>query len=444
MSKKETIPERKLPLNGRKTEHRIHNKLSDWILGLARAINRDTSNNHRRLFDIFMNIAQSKKTKGSRRQQTNDLTKRTNELNFLYTISKIEEQSGTNLDNILQQTVVAITQSCQYPEITTARITLKDAVYTVPGFREGRRKLASDIVVYGKPIGSVEVFDLNEEPIVNEGPLQRENRSLINEISKRLSNIVERIWSEEEKNKLKQQLVQSRETEMVAQLAGGITHDLGNLLTVINGYISLTRKSLPSDHKAVEWLTGVQQATEQAADVTRSLLNVSQKTEIKKTPVELQGVATRCLNLLRRVLPPHMNVVINTEGEPVWVLADETQMQRVIMNLSINARDAMPNGGTFKLSVSKSRVETTKSDAFGKNKEWRAKLIASDTGSGINPELRELLFEPFFTTKPGEKHAGLGLTVINSIVRDHDGIIKVKSEQGKGYDIHFGIPFTSA
>ena len=217
--------------------------------------------------------------------------------------------------------------------------------------------------------------------------------------------------------------------EAIGQLAGGVAHDFNTLLTAITGYSALAKATLSEDHKAIKLLEGVEEAAEQAAGVTNSLLTLGRKTVTQKKAVELRGLVEKTVRLLHRVLPVGIKVLTDTSGEsPVWVRADSTQVQQVVINLAINARDAMPGGGTLRVSVSGTPADVSepvagaKSDTPAPDSGHQgpvARLVVSDTGVGMSSEVRDRIFEPFFTTKPRGQGTGLGLAIIHGIVKDH-------------------------
>lgn len=214
-----------------------------------------------------------------------------------------------------------------------------------------------------------------------------------------------------------EQLLQAQKMEAVGQLASGVAHDLNNLLTAIRGYVSLAGGTLPDDHPALESLEQVEEASRQAAGVANSLLTFSRRGKTEKGPVRLAPVVEAAARLARRAMPPGVSLVVDTaRGADLWVNADDTQLQQVVLNLALNARDAVDGTGEVQIAVEPPAQPG-----------GCAVLSVRDNGPGISPDVRARLFEPFFTTKPRGSGTGLGLAVVHSLVTDHGGQIEVLS-----------------
>lgn len=247
-----------------------------------------------------------------------------------------------------------------------------------------------------------------------------------------------------ERKQLEDQLRQSQKLEAVGQLAGGVAHDFNNLLTVILGNLELARSGIPGlDFK--ELMSSTEQAARQAAELTRQMLGFARRQPMRLEPVELSRLSSDTIGLLRRTIDPRI-VTEHSASSDLWpVLADAGQIQQVVMNLCLNARDAMPEGGRLTLRLENVSLDE---DAGRRNVHARpgdyVQLIVSDTGTGMPPEVRDRMFEPFFTTKPIGQGTGLGLSVVFGIIRGHHGWIECESEIGKGTSISVYLPRASS
>lgn len=231
-----------------------------------------------------------------------------------------------------------------------------------------------------------------------------------------------------QRKRLEAQLLQSQKMEAVGLLASGVAHEFGNLLTAISGYAALAKRTLSPAHPAVQALNRVQEAAEQASGVTGSLLTFGRRAGGQKVPVDLMEPVERAARLLRRTLPATVEMSLRSEG-PVWVMADGNQIQQAVVNLAINARDAMKG-------LARGRLEVAVGSASGE----MARVQVADTGHGMTPEVLAHLFEPFFTTKPPGEGTGLGLPIVRSIAEDHGGRVEVRSAPGEGTTVTLLIP----
>jgi two-component system, cell cycle sensor histidine kinase and response regulator CckA len=247
---------------------------------------------------------------------------------------------------------------------------------------------------------------------------------------------------EEEKATLQEQLLHAQKLEAVGQLSAGVAHDFNNLLTVIFGNTDMLRMSVSDNWPFHEFLDMIREAAEQASGVTKSLLTFSRKIPAEKQRIDLCETIEKSMRMLGRMLPASVEVVVDVpSGSPIWVSADATQIQQVVMNLAVNARDAMPDGGLLRISVASAGRQDF--GELGKpiaSTATFAQLTVSDTGAGIPEENLSQLFEPFFTTKPRGQGTGLGLSIIHGIVADHGGRIHVDSEVGEGTTLKVVLP----
>jgi two-component system cell cycle sensor histidine kinase/response regulator CckA len=262
-----------------------------------------------------------------------------------------------------------------------------------------------------------------------------------------------------EQQQLEEELSQAQKMEVVGQLAAGIAHDINNMLTAILGYAALARTELPAGHAVDRNLEQLEDAAQQAAGIVKGMLTFSHKTPTCRQPVELRAAVQNATRFLSRVLPATVEVVVDgLAGPPLWVSADTGQLQQVLMNLAINARDAMPDGGTLRISLQADRAGELPADPQLGSHSARAEqcddatpfrsrfcsLTVSDTGPGIAPDVLPRIFEPFFTTKPPGQGTGLGLAIVRSVVERHDGTVTAHSQPGQGATFTIGLPCIEA
>ena len=243
-----------------------------------------------------------------------------------------------------------------------------------------------------------------------------------------IRDLTERKRAARERERLQEELAQAQKMESVGRLAGGIAHDFNNLLTVINGYSELAMREYPVGDPNRRRLEQVHKAGTRAADLTRQLLAFSRKQAIDLKPLDLNLLLGNHLDLFNRVVGE--DVILTADLAPGLspILADKGQLVQVLMNLIVNARDAMPEGGHVRVSTSAGNDEVV--------------LRISDTGSGMDEATRQHIFEPFFTTKPEGQGTGLGLSTVYGIVKQLGGWINVETALGRGTTFILGFPAT--
>ena len=247
--------------------------------------------------------------------------------------------------------------------------------------------------------------------------------------------------AEEEKAALQEQLRQSQKMEAIGQLAGGIAHDFNNLLTVIQGYSEIALLSLKQTDPLRDTILRINHAGIKAANLTQQLLAFSRRQVLEMKVVDLNETIKELNNMLRRLIGEDIELITALEKNLWNTKVDPRQIDQVIINLAVNARDAMPNGG--KLTIETANVHINKSyadDHTGILPGPYVMLSVSDNGMGISPEIKERIFEPFFTTKEKGKGTGLGLSTIYGIVNQCGGSIMVYSEPGQGANFKIYLP----
>ncbi len=233
-----------------------------------------------------------------------------------------------------------------------------------------------------------------------------------------------------EKKVLEAQLLTSQKMEAVGLLAGGIAHDFNNLLTVIRGYAETLPERMPPQTSCEE-IEEIKRAADRATVLTQQLLAFSRKQIVRPATIDLNGTIAELSNLLARLIGENIELQIRTSDELLSVVADPGQVEQVLMNVAVNARDAMPSGGVLTIETGTATVGPSE-QPYGLVAGRYATVTISDTGSGIAPEILSRIFDPFFSTKPAGKGTGLGLSTAFGIMQQAHGRIEVRSEVGRG------------
>ena len=244
-----------------------------------------------------------------------------------------------------------------------------------------------------------------------------------------------------ERRKLEQQLQQAQRLDTVGRLAGGIAHDFNNLLTAILSSASVARETLPADHEVQADLADVQLAGERATQLTKQLLAFARRQPVSQQPIELNERVATMERMLSRLVGPDVTLRV-TLGDALWyVRADGPQLEQVLVNVVVNARDAMPRGGRFTIrtgnrALAEGAIVLPRPMPAGDYVE----IVVSDTGTGMDEETLAHVFEPFYTTKPVGQGTGLGLAMCYGIVRQHHGVIWIESSPGRGTTLFILLP----
>ena len=248
-----------------------------------------------------------------------------------------------------------------------------------------------------------------------------------------------------ERRTLEEQYQQAQKMEAIGRLAGGVAHDFNNLLTAILGYCELLLPDLdPADPRHAD-IAEIRKAGMRGAALTRQLLAFSRKEVIEPTRLDLNVVVADMRPMLGRLIREDVLVVLGQWPEPALIMADRGQVDQVVMNLAVNAQDAMPDGGTLTIEIANVELDERYAKAhLGVTPGRHAVLTVSDTGTGMTPQVLARLFEPFFTTKAVGKGTGLGLATVDGIVARSGGSVSVHSELGKGTSFKVYFPWADA
>ena len=244
-----------------------------------------------------------------------------------------------------------------------------------------------------------------------------------------------------EQKRLKAELQQAHKMEAIGTLAGGIAHDFNNILGIILGNTELAIDDVPEWNPARYNLKEVISASLRAKDVIRQLLSFSRKTHLERKPVKVDAIITEALKLLRSSIHKNIEIRLNIPKEAQTILADPTQINQILINLSTNAVHAMPDGGILEVNIKNTILDDDTAAQIPDLKPGPyVTLTVSDTGQGVNPKLKNRIFDPYFTTKEVGKGTGMGLSLVHGIVKSHEGAILVDSELGTGTTFSIFFP----
>jgi PAS domain S-box-containing protein len=258
-----------------------------------------------------------------------------------------------------------------------------------------------------------------------------------------IRDITERKRAHEIEARLEARLHQSERLESVGQLAGGIAHDFNNLLAVILSYARFLRDELEEGHPLRDDVKEIEWAAERAADLTHQLLIFSRRDKAEPVPLDLNAIVRDTERLLARTIGEHVELSTTSSEVPCPVLADPGQIEQVLLNLAVNARDAMPDGGRISIETECLELDAAEAKArVGAGARRYVRLAVSDTGHGMNGEVAARAFEPFFTTKRVGEGTGLGLASVYGIVTQAGGHIDLSSEPGVGTTVTVHLPAT--
>jgi len=277
------------------------------------------------------------------------------------------------------------------------------------------------------------------------GPLPEDRRDEIGELARSFHAMTDRVAREETQRKAAEvALRQSQKMEGLGLLAGGIAHDFNNLLTVIVGNAELARTGIDDPDRRAE-LSAIADAAERGAALTRRILTFARRQPANPQKVLLGDAVKELEPVLGRLLPAPISLAVHASPEPVWVRIDPGQLEQVVMNLTVNARDALSGGGTITIAVDPVDVDGTYASLSpGATPGQHARLTVTDDGAGIDAASLQRVFEPFFTTKPTGEGTGLGLSICHGIVTQNDGQISIQSEPGRGTRVMIHLPRVDA
>jgi PAS domain S-box-containing protein len=256
-----------------------------------------------------------------------------------------------------------------------------------------------------------------------------------------LQDVTELKSAEKALRETEERLQQSQKMESIGTMAGGVAHDFNNLLTVISGNTQLVLAKLDPDSRPHQRLVEIERAVDRAETLVRQMLAFSRRQQLERKTINLNDTISEFLKLMRRTIGADVDMRFQAADNLSAVFADPAQIEQVVMNLVVNARDAMPQGGRLTIETNNALLD----EAFIQNHPLAepgsyAQITVSDTGMGMDAETQKQIFEPFFTTKDVGKGTGLGLSMVFGIVKQHNGLIEVSSLVGKGTTFNIYLP----
>ena len=345
-----------------------------------------------------------------------------------------------------QTTISANAQTCAGLALTTGQPVVIDDLAVDERFNDSNKLLSSHDVVSATAVvvpGRDHVFGVLEALRNRFEPFTEEDIAFLQAVTNTLSTAIERKRADDAHEQLTQQLYQSQKMDAIGQLAGGVAHDFNNILMIIEGYTRRASKEPDLPDKAKISLDRVITASQKAASLTKQLLAFSSQQHLEKKVVAVAEVITEVEALLDPLLGETIDLRLSVSDAQVFVETDASQLSQAIINLAINARDAMPRGG--RISISAERIDAD-AGLLARNPKLSAgpysRIQVTDAGEGMGADVLARIFDPFFTTKEPGKGTGLGLAMVYGFLEQSGGAIEVESEPGQGATFSIYLPAT--
>jgi PAS domain S-box-containing protein len=344
-------------------------------------------------------------------------------------LATLEQALNTGGDYSIEYRVIWPDGSQHWMDVRTR------AVRGADGSLKSLVGVCSDITA--RKTAEIERENLLEQLAAERTALAELTATLEHRVEQRTADLMKEVAARE---KAQEQLRQAQKMETIGQLTGGVAHDFNNLLMAVMGNLDLLRKRLPDDPRLQRLVDGALQGAERGASLTQRLLAFARQQDLRAVPVDLSGLVQGLGNLLERSLGPRVALRLDLpEGMPPARI-DANQLELAILNLAINARDAMPDGGSIEIKVAKHQVQN---DAVLKPGTY-LKLSVIDTGAGMTPDILKRAIEPFFSSKPLGKGTGLGLSMVHGLVVQLGGTLELSSAVGKGSTVTMVLPIATS
>jgi signal transduction histidine kinase len=357
-----------------------------------------------------------------------NLQERVKELTCLYEVVRLAQRSDTApLATVFQGVANLLPSAWYHSQVAAGRVLFDGQPYATDGFQETAFMLSSDIVVHQQTRGRIEVVYLEACPQAFEGPFLKEERNLLDAIAKEVSGIVERHQARDERAMLENQLRHADRLATIGQLAAGVAHELNEPLANILGFAQLAQKTKNLPDGVAGDLTKIVEACLHSRNIVNKLRLFARQMPANRKEVDLNGIISEGLYFTEsRCAKQGIEIVRKLDSALPSIVADPGQIHQVLVNLTVNSVQAMPDGGLLTISTYV--------------KDDKVALRVEDTGLGMAGNVLEKIFVPFFTTKDVDQGTGLGLSVVEGIVTTHGGTINVDSSPGKGTLFEVSLP----
>ena len=359
------------------------------------------------------------------------LRERVKELSCLYGIARVIESAGLNVGLVLERIASLLPPAWQYPDIAVSRIVFDGSIYGTTDPHEVIAQQSADIVVGGVRRGAVEVGYVKQVPHVFKGPFLEEEEHLIQAVAREIGDYVERCQAADERGRLEKQLHHAERLATIGQLVAGVAHEINEPLGSILGFAQLAQKGDDVPDATVRDLNKIIASCLQAREIVHKLKIFARQTPIERRWIAVSDVVDEALAFVHgRCVNQGIEVKRQEEGEPHRIEADPVQLKQVVVNLAVNAIQAMRDGGTLTIAI--------------RGGDGVVIVEVADTGTGMSQHVLSQLFNPFFTTKDVGEGTGLGLSVVHGIVKAHGGEIYAESVVDEGSKFTVQLPVSAS
>jgi len=364
-------------------------------------------------------------------KERSELIERNKELTCLYGMAQVVENSKATLPQILQSVSELIPPAFQFPEITSSRIQIDQHIYSTPGFKKSNQKLTEKLIIQGIKRGAVEVIYSEKHPERSdiEIPFLQEEKNLLKTIAGQVALIIEKREADNKRYELEGQLRHADRLAKIGQLTAGVAHELNEPIGNILGFAQLASKNPDLPEQVCRDLEHIVRSSLHAREIIKKLMLFSRQMPHQKIRLNLNNLVKEGLSFIEpRFTKNDVEFIQDLTPNLPEITADPSQLRQVLVNLVVNAYQAMPNGGILTIKTL-SEIDNVI-------------LVVLDTGVGMDQETLGQIFLPFFTTKDVDQGTGLGLSVAHGIITAHGGKIDVQSQKGKGSRFEIRFPFT--